>query len=304
MDRIKKKKTIQVPGLFTPTVKVGAAIRPNELLGSTKVPTVLEMHALENGKTVVDEGMFVSPHTPLIEYKKGFKKEIIGSTHEGIVHISNKTLSLVADEVEEEVRSNTWGRLLSVSESHYIVEVSYLRMPIFISRGNFIEAPIIGLLQKGAMIAPHHITDEVRDKVVLLPGAVSKETYAEIVSRGAVGVLAPSIDWADYLSVFSQSNANIGILHGFGMFPLWRWYYHLLSKLENVIVEVDFENSHLFVPISDILVGSLEQDLMLFKEYWWGKQVRELQHESGDLIATLETGEQTPVMAEELFNIR
>jgi len=248
--------------------------------------------------------MFVSPHTPLIEYKKGFKKEIIGSTHEGIVHISNKTLSLVADEVEEEVRSNTWGRLLSVSESHYIVEVSYLRMPIFISRGNFIEAPIIGLLQKGAMIAPHHITDEVRDKVVLLPGAVSKETYAEIVSRGAVGVLAPSIDWADYLSVFSQSNANIGILHGFGMFPLWRWYYHLLSKLENVIVEVDFENSYLFVPISDILMGSLEQDLMLFKEYWWGKQVRELQHESGDLIATLETGEQTPVMAEELFNIR
>jgi len=106
------------------------------------------------------------------------------------------------------------------------------------------------------------------------------------------------------LSVFSQSNANIGILHGFGMFPLWRWYYHLLSKLENVIVEVDFENSYLFVPISDILMGSLEQDLMLFKEYWWGKQVRELQHESGDLIATLETGEQTPVMAEELFNIR
>ncbi|PIY17318.1 hypothetical protein COZ14_03420, partial [Candidatus Dojkabacteria bacterium CG_4_10_14_3_um_filter_Dojkabacteria_WS6_41_9] len=255
MDRIKKKKTIQVPGVFMPTVKVGAAIHPDEILGTASVPTVLEVHSLDNGKALVDEGTFVSSHTPMIEYKKGFKKEIIGSTHEGIVHISKKTLSLVADDVEEDVRSNTWGRLLSVSEHHYIVEVSYLRMPIFISRGNFVEAPIIGLLQKGAMIAPHHITDEVRDKVVLLPGAVSKETYAEIVARGAVGVLAPSIDWADYLSVFSQSNANIGILHGFGMFPLWRWYYHLLSKLENVIVEVDFENSYLFVPISDILMG-------------------------------------------------
>jgi len=304
MERVKQKKTIPVPGIFTPSVKVGSAIKPGETLGRARVPTLLETHSLDGGTLLVDDGMFVSSHTPLIEYKKGFRKETVGSTHEGIVRITKKGLSLVADDTEEEVTADTWGRVLSIAETSYLVEINYLKMPIFVSQGNYIEAPILSLLHKGAITAPHHITDEVREKLVLLPGAVTKETYAEIMTRGALGVLAPSIDWNDYLTVFADKNANIAILHGFGMFPLWRWYHHLLSKMEGVVVHVDFAQSYLSVPVSDILMGSLEQDLLLFKEYWWGKQVRALQHESGDLIATLETGEQTPVMAEELFNIR
>ena len=46
------------------------------------------------------------------------------------------------------------------------------------------------------------------------------------------------------------------------------------------------------------------KEAVVFKEYWWGKQVKELSHESGEYIAVLETGEKTPVSAEELFNIR
>jgi hypothetical protein len=88
------------------------------------------------------------------------------------------------------------------------------------------------------------------------------------------------------------------------MFPLWQWFYSLFSKIEGVTVEVNFEKSYMYIPVSDILLGSLEHDLLLFKEYWWGKQVKSLQHESGDLIASLETGEQTVVLSDELFNIR
>lgn len=304
MERITKKKKIGVAGVFTPTVKVGTAIRPNDILGTARVPIVLEVHSLETGKALVDDGMFVSTMTPLVEYRKGFKKEVIGSIHEGIVIVTKTSLMIVSEDTEEEVKSATWGRVLSVSESGYTVDVKYLKMPIFVSKGHMVESTMCCLLQKGVVIAPHHVTDEVRDKVVLLPGAISKETYTELMSRGALGVLAPSIDWNDYLDVFAKDGGNVGILHGFGMFPLWRWYYHLLSKMNDVVIEVDFEKSLLYIPVSDILMGSLEQDLMLFKEYWWGKQVKELQHESGDLIATLETGEQTPVMAEELFNIR
>ena len=304
MERIIKKKTINVSGVFSPTVKVGTAVRPNDILGTSRVPTLLETHPLEGGKALVDDGVFVSTRTPLVEYRKGFKKEVVGSANEGIVRVNKTALSIVAEDTEENVHCATWGRILSVSDSSYVVEVKYLKMPIFVSKGHSVESTMLCLLQKGVVVAPHHVTDEVRDKIVLLPGAISKETYAELITRGALGVIAPSIDWNDYLAVFSNSGGNIGILHGFGMFPLWRWYYHLLSKMNDVIVEVDFEKSLLYIPVSDILMGSLEQDLMLFKEYWWGKQVKELQHESGDLIATLETGEQTPVMAEELFNIR
>ena len=304
MDRIIKRKTIQVQGVFTPTVKIGTIVRPNDILGKTKVPVVLEVHPLLGGKVLVDDGVFVTSQTPLVEYRRGLRKEIVGATQEGIVKITKTAISLVAQTMEEEVKSTTWGRILTVSENSYTVEVKHLKIPIFVSKGHTIEAPLYCFLQKGVVIAPHHVTDDVRDTLVLLPGAVSKETYQELLDRGALGVLAPSIDWNDYLSVFAKDNGNVGILHGFGMFPLWRWYYHLLSKMHGISVEVDFEHSFVYVPISDILMGSLEQDLMLFKEYWWGKQVKELQHESGDLIATLETGEQTPVMAEELFNIR
>lgn len=304
MERVKQKKTITIPGVFLPTVKIGLSINPGDLLGKARVPTLLETHSLESGKALVDDGTFVTAHTPLVEYKKGFRKEIVGSTHEGVVRISKKGLSLVSDDVEEEVKATVWGRVMSLSEVSYVVEINYLKVPIFVSQGNYVEAPLCSLLHKGALIAPHHITDEVREKVVLLPGAVSKETYTEIMTRGALGILAPSIDWHDYLAIFADKNANIAVLHGFGMFPLWRWYQHLLSKADGVEVQVDFAQSYLSIPVSDILMGSLEQDLLLFKEYWWGKQVRALQHESGDLIATLETGEQTPVMAEELFNIR
>lgn len=304
MDRIIQRKTIQVPGIFTPKVKVGTMIRPNDILGTAKVPVVLEVHTLTGGKPLVDDGVFVTNRMPLVEYRRGLKKEVVMSTQEGIVKITKTALSLVAETTQEDVVSPTWGRIISVSETSYVVEVKYLKMPIFVSKGHKVEGIMHCFLQKGVVIAPHHITDEVRDKLVLLPGAVSKETYVELMDRGALGVLAPSIDWNDYIPVFSRENGNIGILHGFGMFPLWRWYYHLLSKMTDIAVEVDFEHSYLYIPISDILMGSLEQDLLLFKEYWWGKQVKELQHESGDLIATLETGEQTPVMAEELFNIR
>lgn len=304
MERVTKRKTISVAGLFTPSKRVGESVSPGEVIGTAKIPTLLEMHSLEGGRALVDDGVFVTTQTPMVEYKKGFRKEVVGSTHEGIVRISKKAISIVADDTIEEVKSATWGRLMSTTESSYIVDVKYLKMPIFVSKGHNVEAEMLCLIDKGVVIAPHHITDDVREKVVLLPGAISKETYAEIFHRGALGILAPSIDWNDYLTVFAKDGQNVGILHGFGMFPLWRWYHHLLSKMNGVTVEVDFETSHLYLPISDILMGSLEQDLMLFKEYWWGKQVKELQHESGDLIATLETGEQTPVTAEELFNIR
>ncbi len=304
MERITKRKTISVAGVFTLTKKIGDTIKPGDVVGSAKIPTILEMHPLEGAKVLVDDGVFVTSQTPLVEYKKGFRKEVVGSTHEGIVRVTKRAVSIVAEDTIEDVVATTWGRIMSTSESTYIVDVKYLKMPIFVSKGHFVEGEMVCLLDKGVVVAPHHITDDVREKIVLLPGAISKETYAEIFQRGALAILAPSIDWNDYLTVFGKDNQNIGVLHGFGMFPLWRWYFHLLSKMNNVIVEVDFATSYLYVPVSDILMGSLEQDLMLFKEYWWGKQVKELQHESGDLIATLETGEQTPVMAEELFNIR
>lgn len=304
MERVVTRKTIQAVGAFTPSQKIGSVVRPNDTLGHTRVPVVLEVHSLENGRVLVDDGVFVTDRTPLVEYKKGFRREIVGSMHEGIVRVSKTAVSIVAEDTEEPVTSPLWGRILSVAENSYTLEVKYLKMPIFVSRGFKVEGLLHGFLQKGAITAPHHITDEVREKIVLLPGAVTKETYHEIMNRGAMGVLAPSVDWNDYLDIFSNPNGNVGILHGFGMFPLWRWYYHLLSKMHNVLVEVDYATSFLYIPISDILMGSLEQDLLLFKEYWWGKQVKSLQHESGDLIATLETGEQTPVMAEELFNIR
>jgi len=304
MERVKQKKTIVLPGVFLPEIKVGAAFKPGELLGKVRVPTVLARYPLAGGRVLVDDGMFVNAQTPLVEYKKGFRKEVVGSTAEGIIKITKQHVMVVADDVEEDVRANTWGRMLSLSENNYLAEVSYLKMPIFVSQGSFVEAPLFSLLHKGAIIAPHHITDEVTGKVVLLSGAVSKDTYAEIMQHGAAGVIAASIDWTDYLQIFAQPGTNIAILHGFGMFPMWRWYHHLLSKMNEVEVQVDFASSFLYLPVSDILMGSLEQDLLLFKDYWWGKQVRALQHESGDLIATLETGEQTPVMAEELFNIR
>ncbi|MCC7303935.1 hypothetical protein IT418_00760 [bacterium] len=304
MDRITKRKTIQISGIFTPKKRSGDTIEPGEVIGTSRVPTLLETHPLDGGKVLVDDGVFATTKTPLIEYRRGFKKEVVGSTHEGIIRVTKTAVSLVADDTIEEIRAATWGRLVSATESSYVVDIKYLRMPIFVSKGHFVEAELLCLTDKGVVIAPHHITDEVREKIVLLHGAISKETYTEIANRGALGILAPSIDWNDYLTVFAKDGLNVGVLHGFGMFPLWRWYYHLLSKLNGVSVEVDFESSNVYVPVSDILMSSLEQDLMLFKEYWWGKQVKELQHESGDLIATLETGEQTPVMAEELFNIR
>jgi len=262
------------------------------------------MYPLEGGRALADDGVFVTSNTPLVEYKRGLRRDIALSTQEGMVRVTKRAVSIVSDDVFEDVISTTWGRLMSFTEAAYVVDIKYLKIPIFVSKGHHVEAEMLCLLDKGVVVAPHHVTDEVREKIVLLPGAVSKETYAEIFSRGALGILAPSIDWNDYLSVFAKDSQNVGILHGFGMFPLWRWYHHLLSKMNNVVVEVDFATSHLYLPISDILMGSLEQDLMLFKEYWWGKQVKQLQHESGDLIATLETGEQTPVLAEELFNIR
>jgi hypothetical protein len=304
MERIKVKKTVQIAGVFSPVVKVGSSVKPGEILGKARVPTLLETHLLEHGTALIDDGVFVTSHTPLIQYKRGFHKETVGSVHEGIVKMNKKSLSVVSDDREEDVLSKTWGRVLSLAETSYLIEINYIKIPIFVSQGNFVEAQVLSLLHRGAIIAPHHVTEDVREKIVLLPGAISKETYAEIMKRGALGILAPSIDWHDYLAIFADKNANIAILHGFGMFPLWRWYHHLLSRLDGVEIQVDFAQSYLSIPVSDILMGSLEQDLLLFKEYWWGKQVRALQHESGDLIATLETGEQTPVMAEELFNIR
>ena len=304
MERITKKKIIQVDGDFAPTIKIGSTLKPGEEIGTAKIPTILEAHPLDKSRVLVDDGMFVSTQTPLFQYRKGLHTEVVGSTHEGIVRIKNGVLSIVSEAKEEVVTAKTWGRVMMVNDSSYVVDVKYLKMPIFVSKGWEVEAPLYCFTNKGVVIAPHHVTDEVRDKIVLLPGAVIKETCDELFTRGALGILAPSIDWNDYVPIFSKESRNVGILHGFGMFPLWRWYYHLLSKMSDVVVEVDFAKSYLYLPISDILMGSLEQDLMLFKEYWWGKQVKELQHESGDVIATLETGEQTPVMAEELFNIR
>ena len=154
MERVTKKKTIEVMGVFTPSVKIGMAVRPNDILGSSRVPTLLETHSLTGGKVLVDDGMFVSTMTPLVEYRKGFRKEVSGSTHEGIVKISKTVLSIIAEDRDEQIVSNTWGRILSVSESSYVVEVKYLKMPIFVSKGHYIETTMYCMLQKG--LNPSH----------------------------------------------------------------------------------------------------------------------------------------------------
>ncbi|WKZ24274.1 MAG: hypothetical protein QY312_01545 [Candidatus Dojkabacteria bacterium] len=304
MERITRKKTVQLSGTFVPQKTIGEAVKPGDLLGIVRAPQVLGVYSLSRGTLLVDDGVFVSKDTPLVEYRKGFRREILVSDYDGITKLSSETLAIVAEETAQEVRATTWGRLISFTETSYIVESKLLKMPIFVSQGAKVEGELYCLLDKGMLIAPHQIPDEIAGKIVLLPGAVTKETYAEIFLKGGLGVLAPSLDWHEYVPIFSQLTQNIGILHGFGMFPLWRWYHLLLTKLHGVSIEVEYAQSHLYVPVSDILLGNLEQEMLLFKEYWWGKQVKELQHESGELIVTLETGEKTPALAEELFNIR
>jgi hypothetical protein len=306
MERISEKKTITIQGDFFPTAQLGDTVRPGTVIGSAKIPEIREEYPLQKGSDIlVDDGMFVSAQTPLFAKRKGFGKEVIGSVHEGIVRVHRDLLRVVAeDEEEHEVKSPFWGKIVSISEDSYTVEVKRLKMPIFLSSGFRVEGIIHPILDKGLLVNQAHISAVVEGKIVLLPGALTYDTYVALMEYGVLGILAPSIDWGDYLKIFASANPNVGILHGFGMFPLWQWHRHLFSKLTDVMIEVDFATSEAFIPLSDILLSGIEHDLMLFKEYWWGKQVYELHHESGSLIARLETGEQAPVLPEELFNIR
>jgi hypothetical protein len=307
MERIVERKVVQIAGDFTPSCAVGDTIRPGTIVGIASTPDIREEYPLVGNMTVlVDDGVFVSAQTPLFSRQKGFRKEIVGALHDGLVKVHKNFIRVVAeDEAEHEVKSSYWGRIVALSEDGFTVETKRLKMPIFLSLGSKIEGELLTLFDKGLLVAPQHIKEkQVDGRVVVLPGALSYEVYMALMSHGALGVVASSVDWHDYVKIFAVPNANVAILHGFGMFPLWQWYYQLLSKVEGVSVEIDFNSSYMYIPVSDILLGGLEHDLLLFKEFWWGKQVKELQHESGVIIAQLETGETTPVSAEELFNIR
>lgn len=307
MERVIDRKTVKIAGDFAPSCSVGDTIRLGSIVGVASTPDIREEYAVEAGMTVlVDDGVFVSAQTPLFARQKGFKKEIIGALHDGIVKVHKSSIRVVAeDEAEHEVKSTYWGKIVGVSEDGYTVETKRLKMPMFLSQGDRVEAELLPLFDKGLLVAPQHIQEkQVDGKVIVLPGALSSDVYEALMSHGAAGIIAASIDWHDYIKIFANPRANVAILHGFGMFPLWQWYHQLLSKVSGVSIEIDFASSYMYIPVSDILLGGLEHDLVLFKEFWWGKQVKELQHESGALIAHLETGEQTPVLAEELFNIR
>lgn len=306
MERVVQRKTVTILGDFIPAVAAGSSVRPGSIVGMARIPKILEEYPLQGGEQLlVDDGVFVVPQTPLFKLRKGsFRTDVMGALHEGIVRVHKGVLRIVSDDIEEEVKATVWGKIISVSEDGYEVECRFLKMPIFVSQGTYAEGTLEGVFQKGLVVASHHLPDQLKKSIVVLPGALTYETYLSAIERGAVGIIAPSIDWGDYTRVFRHPFGQIGILHGFGMFPLWRWYYDLLSKLQGVSISVDFAHSFLYVPISDILLGSLSHELLLFKEHWWGKQVKELIHESGDIIAHLETGEQTPVSSEELFNIR
>ncbi len=305
MERLTKKLKIELPGEYLASVEVNTIVKPEMPIGTVRVPIILEEHRLDGATPLVDDGVFVTPQTPLFEMRKGlYKREVIGATTEGIIRLTRQYLRVIADDKEEVVKANIWGRITAIDESSYTVEYKQFVLPIFVSGGKKHSGELLCLFEKGPLVTPQQITDAVANKIVVLPGPVNHELYVQIMNKGAQAVLAASIDWKDYLQIFQENEPNIGIFHGFGMFPMWRWYFHLLGKLNGIHAEIDLATSRMYLPVHDILLSNLEHDLLLFKEFWWGKQVKDLQHESTGLIAHLETQEHTPVTNEELFNIR
>jgi len=304
MERVLLKKRFKIEGDFEPSVSVGSSIRPGLELGQARIPTILVTYEIGNAKLLVDDGTYVNKMTSILEYRKGLQKEIVSAVEDGIIRIRENKLDIISDEVEENVVASVWGKLLSIGEQEYTVESKHLKLPIFVSAGTELEGLLYPIFDKGMIVVPHHIDENVKGRIVIISGALSIETYEALVEHKALAVLAPSVDWTQYLQIFRNPEISVGILHGFGMFPLWQWYSKLFGNLGGTTLEIDFKKSFMHVPISDILLNSLPMETVVFKEYWWGKQVKELSLESGEYIAVLETGEKTPVLAEELFNIR
>ena len=304
MKKVIIQKKFQLTGDFEPSINVGDRVRPGVEVGIGRIPDVLARYEIGKGEPMVDDGTYITQKTPLLEYRKGLRREIVSSIHDGIVRVRDEFLDIVSDEKEETIKATVWGKLLSIGEQEYTIEAKHIVLPIFVGTGEFVNTEIHLIFDKGMVIKPSHITKDVEDKLVILHAALTKNVYDEAVKNNAAGILAPSIDWNDYLEIFKAPAIGIGIIHGLGMFPLWKWYRALFEKLNGVTLEVNFDASYMHVPVSDILLGSLPKEMILFKDFWWGKHVKELAFESGEYIAVLETGEKTPVLAEELFNIR
>ncbi|WKZ29779.1 MAG: hypothetical protein QY314_03140 [Candidatus Dojkabacteria bacterium] len=304
MKKLIKKVKKTLHGDFFPRVGIGDKVKSGDLLGYAMMPEVLEAFDITPGmKVLVDEGIYVSEKTPIIKRSKGMYNETIESSSDGVVRIIDKRLCIVGGEKKEKVTSELWGRVLFVGGEEYVIDAQFLELPIFISVGSAIIGNIAAAVEVGPVVTIANLPKDIEGKIVVLGGSMPFSVYKTIAARGALGVIATSLDWNDYEKIFREPLLPTGILQGFGKYVMWDWYKTLFNAINDLYAEVDFTHSQMHLPYSDIMLDTFTKDTYLFKDILWGKRVKELNSVSDGLIAVLDSKEKTPVFEDELLRV-
>lgn len=311
MERIQKKVTIQINGEFMPKITIGELFTTGEKIGESEIPQVIErIEVPEKGKIIVDDGIMVGEGAVVIEVRSGFRKSVIKTTKQGIVHATKKYVEIIDGIEKRDVIAPCNGRLLLANSDSYSAEVSFIKIPLLISAGSMVAAQSVLLTD---LKSTKNLGTDLFEKIVIVPGPLSKKLTKELIEQKVAGIVAASVNWDDYEQIFRSFKANIGILQGFGHLQLWDWMYQLLGFEQQFIrthaaqispyIEVDFRNSCLYISYNDIMLESLQKSVYIFKDLYWGKKIKKIQTEGYHLIATLDSGEQTSVVEEELQKI-
>lgn len=297
----KKRVTVQLPLDFEPMVSFGSNVEAGAVLGKGSSETTLEYYPIPaRAKILVDDGVYVSTGDVLIEKTKGIDTIHIVADNDGIVRIDGPVLRIIDLEVDSTIRAPVSGRVVLLNKTEIVIETRFIVIPMFISEGQYIKGDFVRVLNVGKMITSKDIVSLPKADVAILGGALTHKTFWKLANKGITSIIAPSIDWDDYVKIFEsiRGGINLGILQGLGLIELWDSYKYIISNAPGSYIEVDFKKGEIYIPSYDIMSNIAE--LIVFKDSSiWATKIKELEPLEGNVCVARKLGESYMVNLDE-----
>lgn len=185
-------------------------------------------------------------------------KKIV-ATQDGVLsleRISEGYLDILSEHVTEEVKSNLYGKVedVNLSESLSIISRAFEFKGATMSNYFEGEGEFMVIGDGKSVYTQRNITDEVEGKIVFGGRFLYLKTAQEILKRGAIAVIAWSMDWQDYQLL----KKNVVVIGGFGQIP----YDHSIA---NAIQS--FNNSHVLIRKGSLYIADVGQYLIKDFDY-------------------------------------